>query len=64
MRINFIYAQSTKKRKSGSETFKVVGPDGQVTIVTKTVVPACTFPAPEKFKKANEILEKTIMLPE
>jgi hypothetical protein len=34
-----------------------------VTIVTKTIVPAGKFPTPEKFKKANEMLEKAITLP-
>jgi hypothetical protein len=55
--------KAVKKRKLKSETFKVIGEDGQVTIVTKTMVPAGKFPTPEKFKKANEMLEKAIMLP-
>lgn len=52
-----------KKRKVKSETFKVIGEDGEVTIVTKTIVPVGKFPSPEKFKRANEMLEKAIMLP-
>lgn len=52
-----------KYRNPKSETFEIVGPDGRVTIVTKTIVPLGKFPSPEKFRKANEIPEKTIMLP-
>ena len=51
-----------KNRNSKSETFKVIGEDGEVIIVTKTIVPAGKFPTPEKFKKADEMLEKAIML--
>jgi hypothetical protein len=52
-----------KNRKSKTETFKVIGEGGEVTIVTRTIVPAGKFPTPEKFRKANEMLEKAIMLP-
>lgn len=52
-----------KNRKSKTEIFKVIGADGEVTLVTKTIVPVGKFPTPEKFKKANEMLEKAIMIP-
>jgi hypothetical protein len=57
-------AKTGKIRRPGKKTFKIIGEDGQVTIVTRTVVPLGETPSFEKFKIANEILEKAIMLPE
>jgi hypothetical protein len=55
--------RSGNNRKYKPKKLRFTGEDGKVIIVTKTVVPPGEIKLPEKFKKANEILLRTRMLP-